>query len=50
MVKADAYWIGIEAAVPALAAADCRTFFEALPDQGRRAPSSGLPDSAPWRV
>jgi len=36
VVKADAYGIGIEAAVPALLAAGCRTFFVALPDEGRR--------------
>jgi alanine racemase len=37
VVKADAYGIGIEQAVPALAAAGCRTFFVALPEEGRRA-------------
>ena len=36
VVKADAYGIGIEQAVPALAAAGCRTFFVALPGEGRR--------------
>jgi alanine racemase len=36
VVKADAYGIGIEAAVPALLEAGCRTFFVALPDEGRR--------------
>ncbi len=36
VVKADAYGIGMEAAVPALVAACCRTFFVALPDEGRR--------------
>lgn len=36
VVKADAYGIGIEAAVPALWRAGCRTFFVALPDEGRR--------------
>jgi alanine racemase len=37
VVKADAYGIGIEQAVPALGAAGCRTFFVALPEEGRRA-------------
>jgi alanine racemase len=36
VVKADAYGTGIEAAVPALAAAGCRTFFVALIHEGRR--------------
>lgn len=36
VVKADAYGIGIEPAVAALSAAGCRTFFVALPDEGRR--------------
>jgi alanine racemase len=36
VVKADAYGIGIEAAVPALRTAGCRTFFVALPEEGRR--------------
>ncbi len=36
VVKADAYGIGIERAVPALAAAGCRTFFVALPEEGER--------------
>jgi alanine racemase len=36
VVKADAYGIGIEAAVPALAGAGCRTFFVALPWEARR--------------
>ena len=36
-VKADAYGIGIEAAVPALARAGCRTFFVAHVSEGRRA-------------
>jgi alanine racemase len=36
VVKADAYGIGIERAAPALAAAGCRTFFVALPEEGRR--------------
>lgn len=35
-VKADAYGIGIERAGPALAAAGCRTFFVALPEEGLR--------------
>jgi alanine racemase len=36
VVKADAYGIGIEAAVPALLEAGCRTFFVAVPEEGRR--------------
>ena len=36
VVKADAYGIGIEAAVPALLEAGCRTFFVALPEEGHR--------------
>jgi alanine racemase len=36
VVKADAYGIGIEEAVPALSAAGCRTFFVALPEEGVR--------------
>jgi alanine racemase len=36
VVKADAYGIGIEAVVPALRNAGCRTFFVALPEEGRR--------------
>jgi alanine racemase len=36
VVKADAYGIGIEPAVAALSAAGCRTFFVALPEEGRR--------------
>jgi alanine racemase len=34
VVKADAYGIGIARAVPALAAAGCRSFFVALPAEG----------------
>ncbi|WP_406858229.1 alanine racemase [Alsobacter sp. KACC 23698] len=37
VVKADAYGTGIEAAVPALARAGCRTFFVAHIAEGRRA-------------
>ena len=37
VVKADAYGIGIEQAVPALWAAGCRTFFVAVPEEGWRA-------------
>jgi alanine racemase len=37
VVKADAYGIGIEAAVPALAKAGCRTFFVATAAEARRA-------------
>lgn len=37
VVKADAYGIGIEAVVPALAKAGCRTFFVATADEGLRA-------------
>ncbi len=44
VVKADAYGIGIEPAVAALAAAGCRTFFVALPDEGRRVRASA-PDA-----
>lgn len=36
VVKANAYGIGIEAAVPELSDAGCRTFFVALPEEGRR--------------
>lgn len=36
VVKADAYGIGIDEAAPALWAAGCRTFFVALPEEGRR--------------
>lgn len=36
VVKADAYGIGIEQAIPALWNAGCRTFFVALPEEGRR--------------
>ena len=36
-VKADAYGLGIERAVPALARAGCRTFFVAHVSEGRRA-------------
>lgn len=35
-VKADAYGLGIEKVAPALAAAGCRTFFVALPEEGVR--------------
>jgi alanine racemase len=36
VVKADAYGLGIEAAVPALIAAGCRTFFVAHVSEGKR--------------
>ncbi len=36
VVKADAYGIGIDEAVPALWSAGCRTFFVALPEEGRQ--------------
>jgi alanine racemase len=36
VVKADAYGIGIEQAVPTLWKAGCRTFFVALPEEGVR--------------
>jgi alanine racemase len=36
VLKADAYGIGLEQAGTALAAAGCRTFFVALPDEGVR--------------
>lgn len=44
VIKADAYGIGIEPAASALSAAGCRTFFVALPDEGRRA-RAVLPDA-----
>lgn len=37
VVKANAYGIGIEHAVPALWQAGCRSFFVALPEEGQRA-------------
>jgi alanine racemase len=45
VVKADAYGLGIEAAVPALARAGCRTFFVAHVAEGRRA-RAAAPDAA----
>jgi len=36
VVKADAYGIGIEHAVPALVNAGCETFFVAVPEEGRK--------------
>jgi alanine racemase len=36
VVKADACGLGIERAVPSLVAVGCRTFFVALPEEGRR--------------
>lgn len=36
VVKSDAYGIGIEQAVPTLWKAGCRTFFVALPEEGKR--------------
>jgi alanine racemase len=36
VVKANAYGIGIEQAVPALAKAGCKTFFVAVPEEGNR--------------
>lgn len=45
VVKADAYGIGIGAAVPALWAAGCRTFFVALPEEGARV-RAAAPDAA----
>ncbi len=36
VVKANAYGIGIEYAVPALLKAGCKTFFVAVPDEGRK--------------
>lgn len=44
VVKADAYGVGIEAAVPALARAGCRTFFVAQASEGRRVRAL-LPDA-----
>jgi alanine racemase len=45
VVKADAYGIGLDEAVSALWAAGCRSFFVALPDEGRRA-RAVAPDAA----
>lgn len=45
VVKADAYGLGIEAVVPALARAGCRTFFVAHLAEGRRA-RAAAPDAA----
>jgi alanine racemase len=47
VVKADAYGLGIEQAVPALRAAGCRTFFVALPGEGRRA-CAAAPDAVTY--
>jgi alanine racemase len=44
VVKADAYGVGIEAAVPALAAAGCRTFFVAHLSEALRA-RAAAPDA-----
>lgn len=44
VVKADAYGIGIEQAVPTLWKAGCRTFFVALPGEGARV-RKAAPDS-----
>ncbi|MGI9357648.1 MAG: alanine racemase [Rhizobiaceae bacterium] len=44
VVKADAYGIGIKHAVPALMKAGCKTFFVAVPDEGRKL-RSAAPDS-----
>jgi alanine racemase len=44
VVKADAYGLGIEAAVPALWAVGCRTFFVAVPQEGFRV-RQAAPDS-----
>ncbi len=49
VVKADAYGTGIDKAVPALAAAGCRTFFVALPREGvsarERLRAAGIADA-----
>jgi alanine racemase len=45
VVKADAYGIGVERAVPALSAAGCHTFFVALPAEGLRV-RAVAPDAA----
>ncbi|MGQ7794107.1 alanine racemase [Faunimonas sp. B44] len=45
VVKADAYGIGLAAAVPALREAGCRTFFVALPEEGAKARALA-PDAA----
>ena len=52
VVKADAYGIGIDEAVPALLAAGCRTFFVALPEEGRavRAGRARRGDLCPERL
>jgi hypothetical protein len=42
-VKGDAYGIGIDRAVPALAAAGCATFFVALPEEGLRVRAAAPP-------
>lgn len=44
-VKADAYGLGIDSVVPALAAAGCRTFFVALLTEARRV-RAAVPDAA----
>lgn len=50
VVKADAYGTGLEKTVPALAAAGCRTFFVALPQEGvsarERLRAAGIADEA----
>lgn len=45
VIKADAYGIGIEVAATALWDAGCRSFFVALPEEGRRA-RAALPKAA----
>jgi alanine racemase len=50
VVKADAYGVGIDQAVPALAAAGARTFFVALPDEGARVRAALAGTDAPGAV
>ena len=49
-VKADAYGCGIEAVVPALGRAGCRTFFTAHVSEGRRARAALDGDGIPGRI
>ncbi len=50
VVKADAYGIGIDEAVPALAAAGCKTFFVALPEEGARVRAALVGTASPDAV
>ena len=49
-VKADAYGLGIDAAVPALARAGCRTFFVAHASEGMRARAALDAAALPGRI